>query len=196
TGKMEAIQKELVIQAADIPVAGFSYSKSSEYAPSIVNFENTSELVKSYKWDFGDEFSGNMNMSSDESPVHLYEHPGNYIVTLRARPKGLKLSIVFSDTLRIKDQFEPPKAGFIIENNNAYAPGTIIFTNKSTNATEFSWNFGDPDSEGKNKSEEINPSHTYYRPGKYKVILIVGNKDQNDKGVFTETVNILKIPDQ
>ena len=135
-----------------------------------------------------------MNESSEDSPVHLYETPGNYIVTLKARASVLKRSVVFTDTIQIEDANKTVKAGFKVQNNNIYAPGTVVFTNTSTNATEFSWNFGDSDSGSSNTSIEVNPTHTYYQPGNYKVILVASGNSKNERSVFTLTVRILEVP--
>lgn len=44
-----------------------------------VSFSNNSNLANDFVWDFGDG-----NSSSITNPVHTYQSPGNYIVTLRA----------------------------------------------------------------------------------------------------------------
>ena len=47
---------------------------------------------------------------------------------------------------------------------------TVTFTNFSTLATSYSWNFGDG-----NTSSEANPVHTYSQPGAYQVTLNAQN---------------------
>lgn len=192
--KTDTIRQELIIQNADLPIPKFSFSKSSDFAPAVVSFENKSEFMDKYHWNFGDLSSGEMNESKEGSPVHLYERAGNYIVSLKARPKGLKRSVIFTDTVRIEDPNRPIIARFSIQNNNIYAPGTLIFRNESSNATNFSWNFGDSGSGIANTSNEINPTHTYYQPGEYKVVLVAGSENQKDKSVFSKIVRILKVP--
>lgn len=44
-----------------------------------VKFDNKTTEAKSYQWDFGDGDS-----SAENSPVHVYEHKGKYVVTLYA----------------------------------------------------------------------------------------------------------------
>lgn len=52
-------------------------------------------------------------------------------------------------------------------------PGKVVFTNTSTNATTFVWNFGD-----QSNSSEKNPQHIYAQNGTYKVTLnVTGNKE-------------------
>ena len=48
----------------------------------------------------------------------------------------------------------------------------VTFTNKSTNATSYKWDFGDGES-----SKEASPAHTYAAAGTYTVKLTVGNSD-------------------
>ncbi len=66
-------------------VPQFTYTiDNEEYAPATVTFTNTSIVpatvgAVSYSWNFGDGSS-----STEESPVHLYENPGAYTVSLVA----------------------------------------------------------------------------------------------------------------
>jgi len=53
------------------------------------------------------------------------------------------------------------------------APATISFTNRSTNAVNYTWNFGD----GSTESNEANPQHTYQNAGTYTVTLRAANAD-------------------
>lgn len=58
-----------------LPVASFTHVVSGE----AVLFTNTSDNGVSYSWSFGDGGS-----STDESPVHVYDQPGDYVITLTA----------------------------------------------------------------------------------------------------------------
>lgn len=61
---------------------------------------------------------------------------------------------------------------------------TVNFTNTSTGATSYSWNFGDAGT-----STLTNPSHTYASPGPYNVTLTATNSCGTSS--ITKTVNIL-----
>jgi gliding motility-associated-like protein len=50
-------------------------------------------------------------------------------------------------------------------------PLTVNFTNKSKNATTYTWNFAD----GTPESNLKEPTHTFYTPGKYKVRMVAHN---------------------
>ncbi|MCB0760980.1 MAG: PKD domain-containing protein [Flavobacteriales bacterium] len=53
---------------------------------------------------------------------------------------------------------------------------TVVFSNNTTNATEFAWDFGD----GTALSTDENPSHTYTQPGAYVVELVANNDSCDD----------------
>ncbi len=59
------------------PVADFSTNVTSGVAPLTVTFTDGSTGVATWSWDFGDNTT-----SADQNPVHTYEAPGNYTVTL------------------------------------------------------------------------------------------------------------------
>lgn len=59
--------------------ADFDYDLSSEIAPAIVTFKNTSKGADKYVWDFGD-----YTQSEEENPTHKYRFSGNYTVKLYA----------------------------------------------------------------------------------------------------------------
>ncbi len=52
---------------------------------------------------------------------------------------------------------------------------SAAFINNSTNATTYTWNFGDPDSGASNTSLETNPTHLFSAPGTYWVTLAATN---------------------
>ena len=52
-------------------------------------------------------------------------------------------------------------------NNNSCSPVVVQFTNKSINASRVAWDFGD----GSMADNLDYPSHTYGKPGIYKIIL-------------------------
>ncbi|MEI6853035.1 MAG: PKD domain-containing protein [Bacteroidota bacterium] len=68
-------------------------------------------------------------------------------------------------------------------------PGKVDFTNKSTNATKYSWQFGD----GINGSTETSPSHIYSQNGGYYVILSAISDDGVRSTTSTQTVTITNI---
>lgn len=62
-----------------------------------------------------------------------------------------------------------PVAAFTYSNGDCIAPCEVAFTNLSTNATSYEWDFGD----GTLKSTEENPIHVFKSHGNYTVKFIV-----------------------
>lgn len=67
---------------------------------------------------------------------------------------------------------------------NPSAGDTVYFQNLSTNATAFSWNFGDPTSGTENTSTEEFPTHVFGSDGVYTVQLTASN------GTFSATYDV------
>jgi PKD repeat protein len=77
-------------------------------------------------------------------------------------------------SVTVNDQ---PNADFtILQNNGSFI---IQFLNNSTDATGYSWDFGDGQS-----SQENNPSHLYTTGGNFTVTLTASNGDCSDTFVF------------
>ena len=62
------------------PLAGFTGTPSSGFAPLTVRFTSTSVGADAYAWRFGDG-----GTSPAENPAHTYKTPGTYSVSLEAR---------------------------------------------------------------------------------------------------------------
>jgi len=79
-------------------------------------------------------------------------------------------------------------ASFTTNVSSGYVPLTVQFTDTSTNATAWEWNFGD----GTNSTEQ-NPEHTYSTAGNYTVVLLVHDSYENVlKGVSMSMVSTLE----
>ncbi len=75
-----------------------------------------------------------------------------------------------------------PVAAFSISPTSGKEPLNVAFTDQSTGATSWSWNFGDGSA-----STEKNPKHTYSEAGNYTVVLTVNNEN----GSNSKTLNII-----
>ncbi|MEM9676185.1 MAG: PKD domain-containing protein [Bacteroidota bacterium] len=71
-----------------------------------------------------------------------------------------------------EDPVAPPSAGFTFASNEL----EVSFTNTSTDAMSYSWDFGD-----NTTSTETNPVHTYAEAGTYQVTLTASNNDVTDE---------------
>jgi len=144
---------------AQTPVASFSSDKTTGCAPLMVNFTNTSTGATSYQWNFG-----NSNTSTAPNPSTVFLTPGTYTVKLIAiGAGGVKDSI--THTINVVND---PIAAFTASPLSACEDVNVItFTNSSSNAATYTWDFGDGSS-----STLANPTHTYIDPGVYNVKLI------------------------
>lgn len=154
----------------------FQYLMSDSCSPSIIQFINGSTNADGYLWDFGDGTT-----STETSPIHNYNQPGTYQVTLTA----VKDSICENTLSKNLTIFETPLALIILPSDEGCAPFDIDFTSGSTGLIfEYQWGFGDG-----LVSFEQNPSHTYTAPGVYTISLLVSNDQcQHDTSVSV-TVN-------
>jgi PKD repeat protein len=153
------------------PSTGFDVEQSeSNYLE--YSFTNTSTNATSYEWDFGDG-----NMSTEESPTHVYATPDEYTITLTAI-NDAGLSTTLSKTIKI---LAPVTADFTFEAHpDDYR--TILFTDASEGAEMLLWEFGDG-----YQFTGMNPEHTYMDDGIYTVTLtaysITGNMDVKELDV-------------
>lgn len=81
----------------------------------------------------------------------------------------------------------PVVADFSVNNTIGISPFIASFTNLSTGATSYQWDFGDGTS-----SMGINPSHTYTNTGSYTVSLFATGSNGND--TETKTDYIIVVP--
>jgi PKD repeat protein len=110
------------------PVAGFSYQKSD----LTVTYTNTSQNAISYLWDFGDG-----NTSTQTSPVHTYLTGGSYVVNLTSTSNTCGNDVT-SQTIIL----ETATASFSANVTQVCTAESVVFTDNSTAATSWAWNFG------------------------------------------------------
>jgi len=144
------------ITVYDNPVADFSTSDVCH--GSATSFTNNSTLAlgtMTYSWDFGDG-----NSSSAENPSHTYANAGTYTVELTVTAPGGCVDVM-TKTVKVNVQ---PTSSFTATTE---CEGTATsFTNASSNATSYAWDFGDG-----NGSSMSDPKHTYTSAGSYVVTL-------------------------
>ncbi|GEM_PF-6904508 len=163
------------ITAAIAPVANFTANVTSGAVPLAVNFtDHSTNAPTSWLWNFGDG-----NTSTDQNPAHTYVAAGIYNVSLNATNVGG--SNVSTQTNYITTAYVPV-AGFTSNVTSGAVPLAVSFTDQSTNATAWYWDFGDG-----NVSALQNPTHTYTDVGTYTVNLTaINNISGND--TLTQTI--------
>ncbi|MEI6765740.1 MAG: PKD domain-containing protein [Bacteroidota bacterium] len=135
------------------------------------NYVPGSDVVdSSWVWNFDDIQSGNYNVADSLNPIHTFNQQGTYDVLLSV---DLTNGCKGTGTMQITS-YPWPHAEFDANPKQVYMNDpSVQFTDESTNAVAWEWNFGDPVSQWDSSSEMQNPVHIYSEPGTYEVILIV-----------------------
>jgi len=136
-------------------------------APYTAIFDNTSLAGSDFKWYFGDGDS-----SSAVSPVHLYNNPGTYVITLIATDTATCNKVdTTSVTITV---YGNPTADFSADPQPPIVNTPISFTNlSSADAIRFKWLFGDGDSIQINTRNVI--QHEFNATKTYTVCLVATN---------------------
>jgi PKD repeat protein len=172
SGCTDAMTKTVQVHAKQ--TASFSVNNVCEDVAA--SFTNTSGSG-TYLWSFGDG-----GVSTLSNPTYTYKNDGAYTVTLRVTSaNGCESST--SNPITV---YDAPTAGFADVTpcqNEAFT-----FTNTSTGASSYTWNFGD----GSTPSTDENPTYTYTSPGSYRVQLEASTSNGcNDFVQRTITVSAL-----
>lgn len=159
--------KDLVVTATK-PISGnFTWGPTgNNYEVNYTYFLDSGSPVPSdFVWKYGDN-SPNLTTTS-YTTFKTFPAAGNYTSTVTARNTTASY-IVENSTQQIVTVQAPPVSDFWIVDNYTQAPipFTAAFDNNSTNATAYSWNFGDG-----NTSTDSDPTHLYSKPGIFTIIL-------------------------
>lgn len=128
-------------------------------APFTSSFNMSNPLASSYLWDFGDG-----NTSTEQNPTHVYNQGGTYNVSLLVgQQTGCSLFYPIFQTINISSDLP----AFTV-NINPCPPYEVQFSDNSTNAISWLWNFGDGTT-----STLQNPTHTYSEQQNQNVTLTV-----------------------
>ena len=141
------------------PVANFTASPTNGIVPLTVSFFNLSINATNYGWDFGDGNTSTLTNATD-----TYSNPGTYSVTLTV--VGAGGTNILTLTNYITALSPPPVAAFTASPTSGVVLLPVAFSNASTGATNYSWDFGDG-----NTSTDINPVDVYTNVGTYSVTL-------------------------
>jgi len=162
------------------PVANFSGSPTSGSAPLTVNFTDLSTgSITSWSWTFGDG-----GTSTAQNPSYQYTAAGTYTVSLTVTGPGGSDGETKTNYITV-NPCTPPTAQFVGSPTSGDYPLNVTFTNQSTGATSYSWNFGDGGT-----STAQNPSHTYTAAGSYTVTLTVTNACGSDDEIKTAYITV------
>jgi len=151
------------------PVANFTADPTQGIAPLNVQFTDasTGTAITTYAWDF--ENDGTVD-SAEQNPVHSYAMPGAYSVALTVT--NAAGSDTKTETSFITVTEPAPVAQFSAEPLSGAVPLKVNFTDVSTNAASYAWDFNN---DGIIDSTEQNPEYIYTAAGIYTVNLTVAN---------------------
>ncbi len=153
----------ITVTAPPPPVSAFGADPTSGCAPLTVSFSDSSTGdITEWSWDFGDGSPADPN----QNPTHTYTQPGVYTVSLTVTGPGGSDTATLTDLITVDG---PPTAAFAATPVSGQVPLTVAFTDSSTGATGWQWDFGD----GSPVDTTQNPTHTYDTAGTYTVTLVV-----------------------
>lgn len=155
-----------------LPTAKFTLDNPTGCAPLTVQFSDQSSNATSWSWQFP---GGTPAASTDQNPTVTYNTSSLGFVTLIASNSAGSDTVKNLIFVTVKTL---PTAIFSAAPNGT----NVTFSNTSTNATSYSWNFGDGQG-----STIANPSHTYATEGTYTVTLTA----TNDCGSATVTQELV-----
>jgi Zn-dependent metalloprotease/uncharacterized membrane protein len=114
-----------------------------------------------------------------------YQIPG--LISITGSSAGAAFFYYFYDWEIVKDPCISPRTPVYLVMDEVTAAASVssfgmtatVNANSSTNATTYSWDFGD-----NSTSTQATPSHTYSMPGTYTVTLVASNANCSDTTVF------------
>lgn len=165
-GCTSEMSTEIIIH--DLPVVDFSYTYPCWIHGT--EFHDLSSLqgngaITQWIWDFGDG-----GTSSLQNPVHQYQGPGNYQVSLTT----VTDAGCVADILKTVPIYDGPRADFVAD---TFCVGNSIdfidLSQPAMDIVSWYWDFDDPASGSMNNSSLQHPEHTFMMEGNYTVSLTV-----------------------
>ncbi len=153
-------QQEPVGDETNVVVANFAGTPTSGPAPLLVTFTNSSQQATGYLWNYGD---GSTSTISETNHTYLYLNSGVYTVTLQASNSEESATLARINFITVVEALD---VNFTASPRRGTGPLQVNFTNQSTGASEYLWDFGDGQT-----STETHPSHLYTQTGHYTVTL-------------------------
>lgn len=151
--------KSVIINVPNI-TGGFTFDASSTCEELAVEFNDTSvgvPPIDSWNWDFGDGKSSDLRNTSN-----VYQKLDSFDISLRLTNAEGQCTFLKRDAI----VFTIPQLNFSSTKTNYCPNETVLFTNNTLYANEFTWSFGN----AKNSSL-FSPSTFYAQPGTYDITL-------------------------
>ena len=184
-GCLDSSSQSVILQPT--PLAGFTANDVCLNDTTL--FSNLSTIpsgqIIGTSWDFGDGNSSNLF-----NPKHVYSAPGTYTVTLTHTSD---FGCVDS-TQEIVLVYDLPILSFnatMTSGDSCSLPQTYLFTNNSSNAIQYLWDFDYLSNPGVNLSSLTSPSHTFNLSGEY----VIGLFAENSFGCFDSLFKTILVRD-
>lgn len=175
---------QIAVAVVPLPVVSFIADTTYGCTPLQVQFTMTSgnyPAGTTFFWDFDDGGP----TSTAQNPAHLFTTPGCHDVSLTVTaPPGCSTTLTYPCMINTYPQ---PVAAFTATPTfTSILNPNISFTNLSTGATTWIWDFAD-----NSTSTVWSPAHTYDLPGVYNVMLAVAN----DSGCVDTAYTTIRVND-
>jgi PKD repeat protein len=153
------------VTIGDPPTAAFSPNKDTICTGQSIMFANNSAGGNQSVWNFGD---GVWRVRSMANQTRTFNAAGTFEIILAVNITGGTVSCTDTvrDTIVV---LAGPEALFTINPSSACDSLTVSFTNTSSNANEWNWNFGDATTD----TVQHPPPHAYTSFGVYNIQLTV-----------------------
>jgi len=157
------------------PTVNFISNINSGCTPLCVNFTDNSSTpggtITTWNWSFGN------GGASTQNPTNCFDNQGQYNVSLTVTDNnGCTNTATINNMI---NAIAVPNAGFVASPQPASISNpNITFSDVSTYATSWNWNFGDTYNTGAgNTSSQQSPTYTYSVDGHYCITLVVSNQN-------------------
>jgi large repetitive protein len=160
----DKVAKSFFVNIRPLPNVLLAMDAPNGCLPHTVFFDdqtnNQGDSIVSWSWDFGDGTTSNK-----KNPIHTFNAIGQYNINLQATTLA-GCSAASSGLNTVVSVFPNPVANFDYFPKIALVREPVLFTNLSTGAATYQWQFGD----GLSSNSE-SPFHAYAAPGSYAVTL-------------------------
>lgn len=173
----------------DLVVPNYSVDTNSVCIGNAIKFTNDSTQIYNSMFNTGlpsfvlDVDESLFTTSLDSNYTHNYANAGVHNTNFEIVQYGYSLNCVIDSTLPVT-VIDSASANFTF---NYLGGGNYQFTDMSTNANTWSWDFGDMSSINTQQS----PVYSYLTPGSYQVCLTVQDSNGCNSSTFCQTVSFV-----